>query len=139
MNKEEFDKVNVFGRGTPNTAYAKYFIGESYLHPLTKPGDPIGMANVTFDPGCRNNWHIHHAKSGGGQMLICTAGEGYYPDEGKPVVHLKPGMVVTIPAGVKHWHGATATSYFSHIAFEIPGEETSNEWLEPVHNELYSD
>ena len=139
MTKEEFDQVNVFGMGVPNTAYAKYFVGNSYLNPLTKPGDPIPMANVTFEPGCRNNWHIHHAKTGGGQILICTAGEGYYQEEGKAVVHLKSGMVVTIPANVKHWHGATAESYFSHIAFEVPGTGTSNEWLEPVRNELYKD
>ena len=139
MTKEEFDQVNVFGMGVPNTAYAKYFVGNSYLNPLTKPGDPIPMANVTFEPGCRNNWHIHHAKTGGGQILICTAGEGYYQAEGKAVVHLKPGMVVTIPANVKHWHGATAESYFSHIAFEVPGTGTSNEWQEPVRNELYKD
>lgn len=139
MTREEFDKINVFGTGTLNTAYAQYFIGNSYLHPLTQPGDALPICNVTFEPGCRNNWHIHHAKSGGGQILICTAGAGYYQEEGKSVVHLKPGMVITIPAGVKHWHGATADSYFSHLAFEAPGEETSNEWLEPVHNELYTD
>ena len=139
MNQKEFDQVNVFGTGKPNTAYAKYFVGDSYLNLLTKPGEPIAIANVTFTPGCRNNWHIHQAKSGGGQILICTAGEGYYQEEGKPVVVLKPGMVITIPAGVKHWHGATATSYFSHLAFEVPGEETSTEWLEPVKSELYPD
>ena len=139
MNQKEFDQVNVFGTGKPNTAYAKYFVGDSYLNLLTKPGEPIAIANVTFTPGCRNNWHIHQAKSGGGQILICTAGEGYYQEEGKPVVALKPGMVITIPAGVKHWHGATATSYFSHLAFEVPGEETSTEWLEPVKSELYPD
>ena len=139
MNQKEFDQVNVFGTGKPNTAYAKYFVGDSYLNLLTKPGDSIAIANVTFTPGCRNNWHIHQAKSGGGQILICTAGEGYYQEEGKPVVNLKPGMVITIPAGVKHWHGATATSYFSHLAFEVPGEETSTEWLEPVKSELYPD
>ena len=139
MTREEFDKINVFGTGEANTAYAKYFIGESYLNPLTKPGDPLPVFNVTFSPGCRNNWHIHHAKTGGGQMLICTAGEGWYQEEGKSAVALRPGTVITIPAGVKHWHGAAADSYFSHIALEIPGEETSNEWLEPVHNELYKD
>ena len=139
MNQKEFDQVNVFGTGKPNTAYAKYFVGDSYLNLLTKPGEPIAIANVTFTPGCRNNWHIHQAKSGGGQILICTAGEGYYQEEGKPVVNLKPGMVITIPAGVKHWHGATATSYFSHLAFEVPGERTSTEWLEPVKSELYPD
>ena len=133
MSAQDFEQI--FPLGEENTAFGQYFIGQSYLAPLTAEG--VGINNVTFEPGCRNNWHIHHAKSGGGQMLICTAGEGYYQEEGKPVVHLKPGMVVTIPAGVKHWHGATATSYFSHIAFEIPGEETSNEWLEPVTDEEY--
>ena len=95
------------------------------------------MANVTFGPGCRNNWHIHHAAKGGGQMLICTAGEGWYQEEGKEAVSLEPGMVITIPAGVKHWHGAKADSWFSHIAVEIPGADTSNEWLEAVSDEQY--
>ena len=129
----EFEKVNVFGIGSPNDAFAQYFIGKSYLNPLTKPGEStIFMANVTFEPGCRNNWHIHHAKSGGGQILICTAGEGWYQEEGKAAVSLTPGTVITIPAGVKHWHGAKKDSWFSHIAVEVPGEETSNEWLEAV-------
>lgn len=105
-SKEEFEKLNVFGTGTANTAYAKYFVGDSFLNPLTKAEDGLFLANVTFEPGCRNNWHIHHAKKGGGQLLICTAGEGWYQEEGKPAVSLRPGMVVTIPANVKHWHGA---------------------------------
>ena len=96
------------------------------------------LANVTFEPGCRNNWHIHHAKSGGGQLLICTAGEGWYQEEGKEAVSLTPGMVVTIPAEVKHWHGAKKDSWFSHIAVEVPGEETSNEWCEPVDDTAYN-
>ena len=139
MNKEEFDKVNVFGRGTPNTAYAKYFIGDSYLHPLTKPGDPIGMANVTFDPGCRNNWHIHHGSNGGGdQILMCTAGSGWYQAEGEEPINMVPGMTIRVPAGTKHWHGAKSDSWFSHVAFITPGEGVSNEWLEPVTDEVYS-
>lgn len=138
MNKEEFDKVNVFGLGNPNDAFAKYFVGNSYLNPLTDPKNcNVFLANVTFEPGCRNNWHIHHSKSGGGQILICTAGEGWYQEEGKKAVELKPGVVITIPANVKHWHGAKKDSWFSHIAIEVPGEETSNEWLEPVSNEEY--
>lgn len=138
-DKKEFDKANVFGQGEENTAFAKYFIGNSYLNPLTVPGEAsVFMANVTFEPGCRNNWHIHHAAKGGGQMLICTAGEGWYQEEGKEAVSLEPGMVVTIPAGVKHWHGAKADSWFSHISVEVPGEETRNEWLEAVEDEAYS-
>ena len=137
-DKAQFEAANIFGTGTENTAFAQYFIGQSFLNPLTDPkACPLFLANVTFEPGCRNNWHIHHAKSGGGQLLICTAGEGWYQEEGKPAVSLTPGTVVTIPAGVKHWHGAKADSWFSHIAAEIPGEECSNEWLEPVDDEAY--
>ena len=107
--KEQFEKVNAFGTGTANTAYAQYFTGQSYLKPLTVPGQcPVFLANVTFEPGCRNNWHIHHATKGGGQLLICTAGEGWYQEEGKEAVSLTPGTVITIPADVKHWHGAKA-------------------------------
>lgn len=137
--KEEFEKENVFGTGTANDAYAKYFVGNSYLNPLTEPGKAsVFLANVTFEPGCRNNWHIHHAKSGGGQILVCTAGEGWYQEEGKEAVSLTPGTVITIPAGVKHWHGAKVDSWFSHIAVECPGEETSNEWCEVVSEVAYS-
>ncbi len=136
MNKEEFDKVNVFGMGNPNVNFAQYFVGNSYLNPLTK--EPISMANVTFEPGCRNNWHIHHSKSGGGQMLVCTAGEGWYQEEGKEAISLEPGMVITIPANVKHWHGAKKDSWFSHISVEVPGEETYHEWCEPVDEEYYN-
>lgn len=127
----------IFGQGEPNDAYAQYFIGQSYLKRLTAADEPIGISNVTFEPGCRNNWHIHHAKTGGGQVLICVEGEGWYQEFGKPAVKLKPGDVVEIPAGVKHWHGAAADCWFSHLAFEIPGTETSNEWLEPVTDEEY--
>ncbi len=139
IDKQIFDKDNIFGMGQPNDAYAQYFTGNSYLNPLTDAGKcPVFLANVTFEPGCRNNWHIHHAKSGGGQLLICTAGEGWYQQEGKQAVSLTPGMVITIPANVKHWHGAKADSWFSHIAVEVPGEQTSNEWLEAVDDQTYT-
>lgn len=139
MNKEEFDKVNVFGQGEPNVSFAKYFIGNSYLNSLTKKGEsPISLTNVTFEPGCRNNWHIHHATKDGGQILICTAGYGWYQEEGKEAISLEPGKVIVIPANVKHWHGAKKDSWFSHIALEVPGENTSNEWLEEVSDEEYS-
>lgn len=127
-----------FGLGKPNTAYAKYFIGNSYLNVLTKPDDYLGISNVTFEPGCRNNWHVHHASKGGGQVLICVDGEGWYQEWGKPAQSLKPGDIVEIPANVKHWHGAKADCWFSHLAFEYPGEDTSNEWLEPVTDEDYA-
>ena len=128
----------MFGMGEPNTAYAKYFVGNSYLKPLTKPGESVvSIANVTFEPKCRNNWHVHKSTSGGGQILVCVEGEGYYQEEGKPAQKLHPGDVVVIPANVKHWHGATADSWFSHLAVEVPGENTSNEWLEPVSDEEY--
>ncbi len=127
----------MFGIGEANTAYAKYFIGNSYLKPLTNPNETVFVANVTFEPGCRNNWHVHHATSGGGQILLCVDGEGWYQEEGKKPQSLKAGDVVAIPAGVKHWHGAKANSWFSHLAVECPGENTSNEWLEPVDDEHY--
>lgn len=138
-NQDSFDQVILFGTGAENTTYAKYFIGKSYLNPLTEPGkSPLFLANVTFEPGCRNNWHIHHAKSGGGQLLICIAGEGWYQEEGKEAVSLLPGTVITIPANVKHWHGAKADSWFSHIAVEVPGEETNTEWCGQVDEKNYS-
>lgn len=124
-----------FPIGAPNDAFAKYFIGQSYLAPLST--EQVGICNVTFEPGCRNNWHTHHAKSGGGQILVCVAGRGLYQEWGKPAQELCPGDVVNIPAGVKHWHGAAPDSWFSHLAVEVPGEETSNEWLEPVDDEQY--
>ena len=135
--KQDLGGGNVFEIGEPNTAFAQYFIGQSYLKMLTT--ERVGVGNVTFEPGCRNNWHIHHAKSGGGQLLICTAGEGWYQEEGKEAVSLVPGTVITIPAEVKHWHGAKKDSWFSHIAVEVPGEETSNEWCEPVSDEEYAE
>ena len=137
-SREAFEALNVFGLGDENVKNAPYFSGASWLNRLTPKGAAPALFNVTFEPGCRNNWHIHHASSGGGQMLICTAGEGWYQEEGKEAVSLEPGMVVTIPAGVKHWHGAKADSWFSHISVEVPGEETRNEWLEAVEDEAYS-
>lgn len=137
-NKEDFEKANIFGMGNPNDAFAQYFIGNSYLNPLNEFGEsPVFVANVTFEPGCRNNWHIHKASNGGGQILICIAGEGWYQEEGKDAESLVPGTVITIPANVKHWHGAKADSWFSHIAVEVPGDDASNEWLEEVDDEHY--
>ena len=126
----------IFGMGEPNVNFAQYFIGNSYLKPLAKT-DNIFIANVTFEPKCRNNWHIHKAKNGGGQILICVAGRGYYQEWGKKAIEMLPGDVVNIPANVKHWHGASADSYFSHLAIEVPGENTSSEWLEAVSDEEY--
>lgn len=136
-DEKKFDGENLFGRGAENTAYAKYFSGASFLNPLTDPAKTVFLANVTFAPGCRNNWHIHHAAKGGGQILICTAGEGWYCEEGKEPVSLTPGTVITIPPEVKHWHGAKADSWFSHIAVEVPGVDIRNEWCEPVSDEEY--
>ena len=128
-----------FGIGEANTAYAQYFVGNSYLKPLTNLKETkVFIANVTFEPGCRNNWHIHKSTSGGGQILICVEGEGWYQEEGKRAQSLKLGDVITIPANVKHWHGAKKDSWFSHLAVEVPGENTSNEWLESVSNEEYN-
>ena len=127
----------IFGLGAPNEAYAQYFVGKSYLRPLTVPGETVFMANVTFEPGCRNNWHIHKATSGGRQVLLCAGGRGWYQEWGQEARELNPGDVVTIPAGVKHWHGAAKDSWFSHVAVEIPGEDTANEWLESVDDEQY--
>lgn len=133
--KAKHQNEMVFPIGAPNDAFAKYFIGQSYLAPLST--QQVGIYNVTFEPGCRNNWHIHHAKSGGGQILVCVAGRGYYQEWGKPAQELLPGDVVNIPVGVKHWHGAAPDSWFSHLAVEVPGDKTSNEWLEAVDNTVY--
>lgn len=132
MEKKE---LSVFKMGKENDAYAKYFVGQSYLNMLSMEQAAIG--NVTFEPGCRNNWHIHHAKKGGGQILLVTAGRGYYQEWGKEPQELHPGDVVNIKTGVKHWHGAAPTEWFQHIAVEVPGEECSNEWCEPVSYEDY--
>ena len=138
MEEKEFEKVNMFGKGEPNDAFAKYFVRNSYLNPLVDNTSPIFLANVTFEPGCRNNWHIHHASKNGGQILICTAVYGWYREEGKEAVSLEPGKVIVIPTNVKHWHGAKKNSWFSHIAIEVPGEDTKNEWCEEVSDEEYN-
>ena len=131
-SKTAHENSMVFPIGQPNDAFAQYFVGQSYLAPLST--EQIGIYNVTFEPKCRNNWHIHHADNGGGQILICVAGQGYYQEWDKPVQKLNAGDIVNIPANVKHWHGATHDSWFSHISIEVTGENTSNEWLEPVKN-----
>ncbi len=133
--KAAFEREMLFPIGNPNTGYARYFIGQSYLAPVSS--EQVSIHNVTFEPRCRNNWHIHHATKGGGQILICVAGRGWYQEWGKPARQLMPGDVVNIPAGVKHWHGAAADSWFAHLAVEVAGEQTSNEWLEPVSDEAY--
>lgn len=133
--KDKFAEKLIFPMGGENTAYADYFVGKSYLDMLSTQQVVIG--NVTFEPGCRNNWHIHHAKKGGGQILLVTAGRGYYQEWGKEPRELHPGDVVNIPPEVKHWHGAAPDCWFSHIAIEVPGEETSNQWCEPVTDEEY--
>ena len=136
-DETEEEHGGIFGQGEPNVNYAKYFIGNSYLNPLAKT-ENMSISNVTFEPRCRNNWHIHNATEGGGQILICVDGEGWYQEEGKEAQSLKPGDVVVIPANVKHWHGAKANSWFSHLAVEVPGENTSNKWCEPVTDEEYN-
>ena len=133
--KARFQRSMIFPIGEPNTAFAKYFTGNSYLAPIST--EQIPFFNVTVEPGCRNNWHIHKAVKGGGQMLVGVAGRGWYQEEGKPAVEILPGTVVHIPANTKHWHGAAKDSWFAHLAFEIPGENTSNEWLEPVTDDEY--
>ncbi len=134
--KDKYQKTIFFPIGKPNDAYAKYFVGQSYLAPIST--EQVTFFNVTFEPKCRNNWHIHHAEKGGGQLLVAVGGRGYYQEWGKGPVELLPGDVVHIPANVKHWHGAAKDSWFSHLAFEIAGENTSNEWLEPVSDEDYN-
>lgn len=132
-----FEQANIFGIGQENSEYGQYFSGASFLNPLTDPDQTMFLANVTFEPGCRNNWHIHHAKTGGGQILLCIAGRGYYQEWEKEARELHPGDVVVISPEVKHWHGAAPDSWFSHIALEVPGEGTKNEWCEPVSEEAY--
>lgn len=134
-DKEKFQQEMIFPVGEPNTAYARYFIGNSYLARVSD--SQIPFANVTFEPRCRNNWHIHKALNGGGQMLVGVAGRGWYQEEGKPAVEILPGTVIHIPANVKHWHGASKDSWFAHLAFEVPGEQLQTEWLEPVTGEEY--
>lgn len=133
--KDKYQNTIFFPIGKENP-YGKFFVGQSYLAPLSTEQVPV--YNVTFEPSCRNNWHIHHAKSGGGQMLICVGGCGYYQEWGKEPVELTPGTIVNIPTNVKHWHGAAPDSWFSHLALEIPGEDASTEWCEPVSDEQYN-
>lgn len=137
-NFEKEVKNNIFGFGGKNVDYAKYFVGESYLKSLVGEADiDVNVGNVSFEPGCRNNWHVHHASEGGGQILVCVAGRGYYQEWGKDAIEMKPGCCVNIPSGVKHWHGAAPDSWFSHLAIEVPGKDSSNEWLEAVTDEQY--
>lgn len=130
------DYPEIFPRGAENSAFAQYFVGKSYLNMLST--EQVGIGNVTFEPGCRNNWHIHKATKGGGQILLVTGGRGWYQEWGKPARELHAGDVVNIPANVKHWHGAAKDSWFTHLAVEVPGEETGNQWLEPVSEAEYS-
>lgn len=136
MTLDEYSNTIIFPIGDPNDAFARYFSGKSWLAPVSK--DQVFIANVTFEPGCRNNWHVHHADEGGGQILVCIGGHGYCQFEGEAAIEMKPGDVVNIPTGVKHWHGAAPDSWFSHLAVEVPGVNTSNEWLAPVSDEEYS-
>lgn len=135
--KAKHQSEMVFPIGASNDGFAQYFSGKSYLTPLSTA--QVGIYNVTFEPGCRNNWHIHHAAKGGGQILVCVAGRGYYQEWGKAPQELHPGDVVNIPPEVKHWHGAAPDCWFSHLAVEVPGEGTSNEWCEPVPEETYKE
>lgn len=135
-DKDKYAKTIMFPIGEPNNAFAKYFIGQSYIAPIST--SQVKMFNITFEPKCRNNWHIHKATEGGGQILIAIGGRGYYQEWGKEPIEMKPGDVINIPANVKHWHGAAPDSWFSHIAVEIDGVETSNEWLEAVEDNKYN-
>lgn len=137
MNVEEIKKTSPFAMGGENVEYAPYFDGTSYLHMLSL--EQVVIGNVTFDAGCRNHWHIHHATKGGGQMLLVTAGRGWYQEWGKPAQELRRGDVVHIPPEVKHWHGAAKDSAFQHLAIEGPGENTSNEWCEAVDDDVYNE
>lgn len=128
-------QLSIFPLGKPNAAFAEYFSGRSFLAPVSSSQVPI--FNVTFEPGCRNNWHIHHAEKGGGQMLLCVYGQGWYQEWGKDPVELNPGDVVNIPEGVKHWHGARKDSWFRHLAVEVPSENGSTEWYEAVDDAQY--
>lgn len=135
MTDEQFEQM--FPLGQTNDAYAQYFTGQSYLAPLAAGSVPV--SNVSFEPSCRNHWHIHHGTAGGGdQILLCTAGSGWYQADGDEPVSMEPGTVVRVPAGTKHWHGAKPDSWFSHLAFITPGENVSNEWLEPVTDAQYA-
>lgn len=130
-----YARTIMFPIGQPNDAYAQYFVGQSYLAPLSS--EQVTFSNVTFEPGCRNNWHVHHAEDGGGQLLVCVGGRGWYQKWGKPAQQMMPGDIIHIPANVKHWHGAASDSWFSHLAFTVPGEGESTEWLDPVTDKEY--
>ena len=133
MNKIEFDEQNLFGKGAPlPERFSRYFTGQAYLNPLTHA---VNIANVTFAPGCRNYWHVHHK---GGQLLFVTAGRGWYQALGEPARQLHPGDVVEVPPEVKHWHGAAKDSWFSHLAVDVPASDSENEWLEEVCDEAYN-
>ena len=134
-DKDRYQNTIFFPIGAPNDGFAQYFSGQSYLAPVSK--EQVGIFNVTFEPGCRNNWHVHNADKGGGQILICVGGRGYYRECGKEAVEMRPGDCINIPVGVKHWHGAAPDSWFSHLAIEVPGENGENVWLEPVSEEEY--
>ena len=131
-------KGGAFGLGNPNDAFAKYFIGQSYLNLLTKKEDYIPISNVTFEPNCRNNWHIHNTKYPVGQILIAVDGVGVYQEYGKEPIIMKPGDIIEIPSGVKHWHGSFPGQWFSHLAFSLPDGESSTDWLEEVNDEEYN-
>lgn len=135
MDLREAKGLSVFPVGQDNVVNRAYFTGKSYVATLAK--EQVPTFNVTFEPGCRNNWHIHHASKGGGQMLVCVGGEGWYQAWGEDPIRLLPGDVVNIPAGVKHWHGAAKGSWFQHIALSVPGEDAHVEWLEPVTDDEY--
>ena len=128
-------EISQFKIGEKNP-FNQYFTGQSYLNFLTK--EQVCSAIVTFEPKCRNFWHIHHAKEKGGQVLICTAGRGYFQEWGKEAVEMTPGVTINIPANVKHWHGAAKDSWFQHIALEVPGTECNTEWCEPVSDDIYN-
>ena len=136
MTLEEIKQASPFAIGGENVNYAQYFDGMSYLNMLSL--EQVAVGNVTFSPGCRNHWHIHHASKGGGQVLIGVEGEGWCQIEGQDPIKILPGTIVEVPAGAKHWHGASKNSWFSHLAFMIPGEDLSNEWLEPVDEDFYN-
>ena len=137
MTLDELKNNTVFAIGGENINFAQYFVGTSYLSMLSL--EQVVIGNVTFEPACRNNWHIHHADQGGGQILLVTAGRGYYQEWGKPARELHPGDVVNIPANTKHWHGAAPDSAFQHLAIEVSGENTTTEWCEPVSDETYGE
>lgn len=133
--KDAYARSMLFPIGEPNP-YGDYFVGQSYRAPVVEGGLPV--FNVTFEPGCRNNWHVHRADEAGGQVLVCVGGRGFYQEEGKEPVELVPGDAVSIPAGVKHWHGAAPDSWFSHLAIEVPGSNARTDWLEPVSGADYA-